>query len=241
MISVRNAQMFCAEPIELIENYDKAVADQTQVWHCHHIWETMLGYSKEELIEMNEYYGIPACNLIFLTPEEHCRIHNKGKILSEETKEILREKATGRKQSEESNRKRRESMLGENNPFYEKHHTEETLKILSDKAKERFTHEKSVFYGKHHTEETKQILREKAILRSKDEEFLRKQREAKIGKFNTKISKPVLQYTLDGEFVAEYPSIAEVQRQLGYKHGCIARCARGERQYSYNYIWKYKK
>lgn len=78
MINKVNAEMYCSEHIELIENYEKAMSDPTQVWHCHHVWETMLGYSKEELIEMNEYYGIPACNLIFLTPYEHMSLHNTG-------------------------------------------------------------------------------------------------------------------------------------------------------------------
>lgn len=85
MISKLKAQMYCAEPIELIENYEEAVKDD-KLWDCHHVWETMLGYSKEELIELNEYYGIPACNLIFLKHSEHTRLHNKGKKTSEETK-----------------------------------------------------------------------------------------------------------------------------------------------------------
>lgn len=57
---------------------------------------------------------------------------------------------------------------------------------------------------------------------------------------NGKLSKPVLQYTLDGEFVAEYPSGAEAQRQTGFAKGNISHCCRGDCTYAYGYVWKYK-
>ena len=36
MIMEYNAKQYCCEDITLIENYDKAIADETQVWDCHH-------------------------------------------------------------------------------------------------------------------------------------------------------------------------------------------------------------
>ena len=36
MINEKNAKRFCNEDISLIENYDKAIVDNTQTWHCHH-------------------------------------------------------------------------------------------------------------------------------------------------------------------------------------------------------------
>ena len=36
MINEHNAKKFCKEDISKIENYDKAIADTTQVWDCHH-------------------------------------------------------------------------------------------------------------------------------------------------------------------------------------------------------------
>lgn len=115
MINKLCAQMYCSEPIEKIENYEKAVEDTKQIWDCHHIWETMLGYSREELIEMNEYYGIPAQNLIFLTRTEHKRIHKIGTKHTEETRRKMSEVKKGK-------------CFGENNPFFGKHHTEEYCK-----------------------------------------------------------------------------------------------------------------
>lgn len=53
--------------------------------------------------------------------------------------------------------------------------------------------------------------------------------------------KPVLQYTLDNEFVAEYKSINEAARQTGFKAQSISRCCLGQRNKYKNYKWKFKK
>lgn len=55
-------------------------------------------------------------------------------------------------------------------------------------------------------------------------------------------SKPILQYTLDGEFVKEYPSITEASRQTGIWHSNISNCCNGHKNYSHagNYKWRYK-
>lgn len=56
-----------------------------------------------------------------------------------------------------------ENLSGEDNPFYGKHHSEETKKILSDKHKNIYDGENNPMYGKHHTEETKKIIKQKNI------------------------------------------------------------------------------
>lgn len=55
-------------------------------------------------------------------------------------------------------------------------------------------------------------------------------------------SKSVLQFTKSGEFVAEYPSVNEAERQTGIHHGNISRCCNGQKGYSHvgGFIWKYK-
>ena len=52
-------------------------------------------------------------------------------------------------------------------------------------------------------------------------------------------SKPVLQYTLDGEFVGEWPSARECGRN-GFNQGSVSACCRGELKTHKGYIWKYK-
>lgn len=56
---------------------------------------------------------------------------------------------------------------------------------------------------------------------------------------NGKLSKTVYQYNLKGEFVAEYPSTMEVQRQLGFKRTNISYCCNGKRKQAYGYKWTY--
>ena len=49
------------------------------------------------------------------------------------------------------------SIVGSHNPMYGKHHSDQTKKLLSEKARLRVG-EKNAFYGKHHTDETKQKI-----------------------------------------------------------------------------------
>ena len=89
MIYLKNVKKFCRDDISLIENYDKAIADTTRVWDCHHRRETVL--SRKDLIEIGEYYNRPACELIFLTSLEHNRLHHLGKHHSAETRKKMSE------------------------------------------------------------------------------------------------------------------------------------------------------
>lgn len=83
---------FCRNP-ELIENYELAIADETQTWDVHHRREKL--YSMKELIERGEYFDVPPEELIFLTHKEHCKIDSfckrcgAKKILCVETGEVF--------------------------------------------------------------------------------------------------------------------------------------------------------
>lgn len=55
-----------------------------------------------------------------------------------------------------------------------------------------------------------------------------------------KKSKPVLQYTKSGEFVKEWKSAVDVQRNLKYSQGNISSCCNGKLKSAYGFIWKYK-
>ena len=57
---------------------------------------------------------------------------------------------------------------------------------------------------------------------------------------NGKLSKPVLQFTLDGEFVREWPSIQECGRN-GFNQRNIVSCCNGKLKTYKGYIWRYKK
>ena len=63
----------------------------------------------------------------------------------------------------------------------------------------------------------------------------------RIRKANTngKLSKKVLQFTLDGEFIREWESTMECGRN-GFNYGYIAACCRGEYNSAYGFLWRYK-
>lgn len=102
MISEYYAKQRCFEDISLIENYEAAIADQTQTWHCHHRWETDRDISAEELIFCCEYDYVPADRLIFLTLSEHARLHRLGKHMAESTKRKLSDLCSGWHHTEEA-------------------------------------------------------------------------------------------------------------------------------------------
>ena len=120
--------------------------------------------------------------------------------------------------TEETRKKISESMTGEKNPFYGKHHSEETRKKIS----ESMTGEKNPLYGKHHSEDTK-----------------RKMSEAHKEKIYAN-TKPILQFSKNGELIAEYSSIHEASRQTGCNASHICSCCKGKYKSCGGYIWKYK-
>ena len=86
--------------------------------------------------------------------------------------------------------------------------------------------------GKHLSEEHRKKLSESLTGRVFSEEHKKKIRE-------NNPSKPVLQFSKDGEFIAEYPSIMEASRQTGCYQGNICRCCMGKYKSTGGYIWRY--
>jgi hypothetical protein len=133
-----NSECLCQIP-ELIENYDKAIADKDNTWDCHHRLEThtsdgerrLVDITRDELKALDMYYNRPPEELIFLTDADHHRIHFNGKHHSEETKRKMSKKCLeetkkkiseankgkspwnkGKKMSDEFRKKRSEYMKG---------------------------------------------------------------------------------------------------------------------------------
>ncbi|MBR3467176.1 MAG: hypothetical protein IKH15_08170 [Bacteroidales bacterium] len=52
-------------------------------------------------------------------------------------------------------------------------------------------------------------------------------------------SKKIYQYSLDGTFIREWPSLREVQRLLGWSFQNISKCCLGERKTAYGFKWSY--
>ena len=115
--------------------------------------------------------------------------------------------------TEEQKRKMSEALSGEKAYWYGKHHSDETKKKMSE-AK---IGEKHPMFGKHFSEEHKKLISQSMGVNG------------------------IIQYSKDGKFIAEYPSIREASRQTGCHHQSICECCKGKRKSTGGYIWKYKK
>ena len=122
MICYGSVIKYCKD-YQKIENYDKAIADKTQTWHCHHRLELAPFSGKNvtanRLIQLGMYYNVQPEALIFLTEKEHRSLHMKGnKIMlgkhhTEETKRKCSENNKGKHHwTEEMRRKRSELNKG---------------------------------------------------------------------------------------------------------------------------------
>ena len=131
MINEIEVKKYCKEEISKIKNYDKAIADTTQTWHCHHILGEIL--SKEQLEAHDFYYNVPACMLKFVTKSEHRSLHNIHQ--SKETRKKKSEALKNRQFSEESRKKMSESNKGRIPWNKGIARSEETRKKISEKLK----------------------------------------------------------------------------------------------------------
>ena len=116
-----------------------------------------------------------------------------------------------------------------------KRHSEETKKLLSEKSKEYFKTHESPNKGKPLSEERRKHLAEVNKGRKQSRETIEKRIESNKGKLN----KPVIQYSLQGDFIAEYSSCNLASQQTGIKSG-IGSCANLKRPYAGGYVWRFK-
>lgn len=110
-------------------------------------------------------------------------------------------------------------------------------KPMSEEQKKKMSEtligEKNPFYGKHHSYETKKKISNS--LKGKPSPNKGKPMSEEQKK---KLSKKVLQFTLDGEFIREWPSIAECGRN-GFNHSAVSACCRGKQKSAYGFKWCY--
>jgi hypothetical protein len=84
-------------------------------------------------------------------------------------------------------------------------------------------------YGKKRSEETKQQISES-----------HKGKKVTLPKNNPLTSKVVLQYNKNGDFIKEWVSLREVERQLNIPSGNITACCKNKVKSAGGFIWKYK-
>lgn len=103
-------------------------------------------------------------------------------------------------------------LTGESNPFYGKHHTEETKAKMSASKIGKYTGKNNPNYGNH-----------------------------KLSGANSPFSKRIKQYDKDGNFIAEYSCIPEAVSSLGLntKGRSISRNCNQNSGLSFGFIWIY--
>jgi len=119
---------------------------------------------------------------------------------------------------------------GDLNPMYGKKHTNISKSKIG--AREYPTGTNHHMYGKHMSSESKNKLSES--LKGKPGYWKGKNLPDST---RYKMSKIVHQYSIDGEFIKEWNSIADAYRSTGASH--ISAVCKGKRKNSGGYIWKY--
>ena len=134
---IRCWKSYCSEPLDKIEHYEEALADNFVGWCMHHrreIQQDGTRVSRQELKDKDLYFHRPASELVFMRREDHISLHHKGKVISAETR-----------------RKLSEALSGENNPLFGKHLSEDTRQKMS-------VNNGRFWKGKHLSEETRQKM-----------------------------------------------------------------------------------
>ena len=139
--------------------------------------------------------------------------------------------------SEESKKRISESLKG--------HFVSEETRIKISKCKKGKKHSEEhkikmseAHKGKKHSEETRNKMSEAHKGKHLSEEHKKKLSEART---NGKCSKPVLQINkTTNEIITEFPSVSEVERQLGISISNISQCCKGKRKTCGGFKWQYK-
>lgn len=165
----------------------------------------------------------------------------------------------GYKFSEESKNKMSKAKLKSNSKL----HNNILIETLVEKDKYQYFSDNDIecdiekdetnpFYGKRHSEESKKKM-SKAKLGVKNPHFNKgpmlgknftEEHKSKIGSANSgknnKKSKPIIQYDLDMNIVAEWDSAGIAARVLNLSVGNIWMCCNNKAKTSYGFVWKYK-
>ena len=117
------------------------------------------------------------------------------------------------------------SRSGSSNPFHAQKHTEETKRLIGEKASIRCKEKPNPFLGKKHTPELRARLSELAKQRVMSEETKRKLSRLSKGRRDSKQSLPVKQLTLDGAIVHIWSAASEAMATIGINCSSIGRVA----------------
>jgi group I intron endonuclease len=99
--------------------------------------------------------------------------------------------------------------------------------------------------GKTHSEESKKKISQSLTGKVRSKEHCESIRKSKLGiivsdETKAKKSKPVLQYDLQGNFIAKYFGIKEAARKVGISDSLIIDVCKGKYPQGKGFVWKYE-
>lgn len=165
MISEGQARKYCYEDLSLIENYELAIADKTQTWHCHHRVAIIMNCTRKELIAKDCYENRPAHDLIFLTKSKHMSMHASMQFKGNKNR-------LGKKHTEDTKQKISNACKGQHLTPEQRERQLLALRSPELRAKNSAAHKGNKYHlGKKHTDETKKIIAEKTSIAFKGMKF----------------------------------------------------------------------
>lgn len=175
-----------------------------------------IAYSRDELDSkeiqwVTNYNAVESEDFYNIADGGHAGNKYAGKTEEEmdEIRKKISEAGKGRILSDNARQNISSAKKGESNPMWGKYN------------------EKNPFYGKHHSIETRTKLSEMRKGTHQTEERRRK------------VSKPVVQLSKEGNFIAGYYSAKEASRETGTDTSDIAKCCKGKQNTARGYTWVY--
>jgi hypothetical protein len=214
------------------------------------IYNQIITKAKNRYIDgyIEYHHVIPKClggdnskeNLVVLTAREHfichqllCEIYpNESKL-----KHALFLMSTGKQ-------KKKDKQYKISSRTYQRLKLEYSLFLTGKKQSKQTCDKKSksmVEVWKYKTEEEMSIIgykRSQALI-GRDITWGKDISEALIGRKTPWLTKPISQYTLEGVWVRDWESVAEISKHSDY--GFVGACVSGKQKTAYGYIWKHKK
>lgn len=129
---------------------------------------------------------------------------------------LIANSSLGVKRSEETKEKVRQANLGLKHPDWRN-------KIKSEAQG-----------GKNHWTQKKEFSEDSKIKMSNSQKKLYE------NGYKSPVSKKIIQYDLNMQFVKEWENAVEIEKKLGYLRSSISQCAKGKIKTSNKFIWRYK-
>ena len=216
----------------------------------HKIYNQIITKAKNRYIDgyIEYHHVVPKClggedskeNLVALTAREHfichqllCEIYpNESKL-----KHALFLMSNGKQ-------KKKDKQYKISSRTYQRLKLEYSLFLTGKKQSKRTCDKKSksmVEVWKNKTDEEMAVIsdRRSQALIGRDITWGKDISEALIGRKMPWRTKPISQYTLEGVWVRDWESVAEIAKHPDY--GFVGACVNGKQKTAYGYIWKHKK